>query len=97
MTAGLPAILRQREVNAMLDDAKLTRDWPDCQEKLDAASRQVRMALYKRVLHEISDEERDTILDILRPHCPEIFYSGPTGEPTANGLIESHPSALAEC
>ena len=30
----------------MLDDAKLTRDWPDCEEKLDEASRQAHIAIY---------------------------------------------------
>lgn len=73
MTNSLHDILRQREVRAMLDDAKLIRDWPDGREKVDEASRQAHMALFKRALQGISDEERDCILEILRPCCPDLF------------------------
>jgi hypothetical protein len=72
-SSGLHDTLRRNEVEMLVHNARLTRDWPDCQEKLDEASRQAHMALYKHALQEISDEERDCILEILRPCCPDLF------------------------
>ncbi|MGA2035554.1 MAG: hypothetical protein ABSG68_25170 [Thermoguttaceae bacterium] len=46
-------------------------------EDVYSTGRQAHMVLYKRALQEISDEQRDQILEILRPYCDEIFYSGP--------------------
>ncbi len=80
MAASLRTILRQREVSAMLDAATLTGGWPNSEERCEEAQRQVRRAMYKAALEQITDQERDHILEILRPHCPEIFCPGPTGE-----------------
>lgn len=69
----LSAIVRGNEVQTLLRNARLTRDWPDSQQKRQEADRQVRMAMSKAALDQISDEERDRILEILRPCCPELF------------------------
>ena len=79
-TGDLSAVLHRNNFETMLYNARITHDWPDCQQKLDEASRQAHAALYRHALQEISDEERDMILDVLRPHCPEIFYVGSTNE-----------------
>jgi hypothetical protein len=69
----LSAIVRGNEVETLLHNARLTRDWPDSQQRSQEANRQVRMAMYKAALGQISDEERDRILEILRRCCPELF------------------------
>jgi hypothetical protein len=73
----LSAVLHHNNFETMLRNARITRNWPDCREKVAEASRQAHMALYERALQEISDEQRDQILEILRPYCDEIFYSVP--------------------
>ncbi len=72
---ALSAIVRRNEVETMLQNARLTRDWPDGDEQRGEAERQVRMAMYRSALGQISDEERERILTILRPCCPEICVS----------------------
>jgi len=59
----------------MLRNARLTRNWPECDERVEEAKRQVRMAMYRNGLGQISVEERDLIVSILRPCCPDIFTS----------------------
>jgi hypothetical protein len=71
----ISAIVRRNEVEAMLGNARLTRDWPMGEEKRAEAERQVRMAMYRSALGQISHEERDCILAILRPCCPDLFAS----------------------
>lgn len=82
-------ILRHNDVETALRNARLTRDWPDGEEKRAEAERQLRMAMYRSALGQISDQERDRILAILRPCCPELFsgdYSPTTVRP--DGLID---------
>jgi hypothetical protein len=71
----LSAIVRRIEAEAMLQSARLTRDWPNGEEKRAEAERQVRMAMYRSALGQIFDEEREHILAILRPCCPDLFTS----------------------
>ena len=71
----ISAIVRRNEVEAMRGNARLTRDWPMGEEKRAEAERQVRMVMYRSALGRISHEERDCILAILRPSCPELFAS----------------------
>ena len=69
----LSATLRRNEVETLLRNARLTRDWPDSEVKCEQAKRQVLQAMYQAGLGQISDEERNRILEILRPCCPELF------------------------
>ena len=69
----LSAIVRSNEVETLLRNARLTRDWPDSDQKFQEANRLVRIAMYKAALGQVSGEERDRILEILRPCCPELF------------------------
>jgi len=71
----------------MFYNARLTRDWPMEEEKRAEAERQVRMAMYRSALGQISHEERDCILAILRPCCPEIFSVEPPPAVRPDGFI----------
>jgi hypothetical protein len=85
---SLATILRQNDVETMLQNARLTRDWPDREENRAEAERQVRMAMYRSALGQISSEERDRILDTLRPCCPEVFCVDPAPAIRPDGLID---------
>jgi hypothetical protein len=76
----LSATLRQREVEAMLDNAKLTHDAPEGPEKAEEAKRLVRTAMYKFALSQITEEEKQRLLTILRPCCPDVFVTPPPTE-----------------
>ena len=52
---SLPNAIRQRESRAMLDNARLTRKAPDSPEKAAEAKRQVRAAMYKFALDQITE------------------------------------------
>jgi hypothetical protein len=69
----LSALVRRNDVETTLRNAHLTRDWPNAEEQRPEAERQVRMAMYRSALGQISREERDRILDILRPCFPDFF------------------------
>jgi hypothetical protein len=71
------AMVRQHDVETMLHNARLTRDWPIDEERRAEAERQVRMTMYDRALGEISEDVAREILDILRPCCPDIFCGDP--------------------
>jgi hypothetical protein len=68
-------VLRQREVQVIIENAMLTRERPDSIERTEEARRRVRMAMYYAALGQITHEEKKRILDILRPCCPEIFFT----------------------
>ena len=80
MEKELSALLRRPEVKVMLDNAMLTRNALGDPKQSIEARRQIRMTMYKHALGQITDEERQRILNILRPCCPEIFYTAPTTE-----------------
>jgi len=80
----LSSIVRHTEVDAMLQCARLTRDWPDAAEKCPEAERQIRMAMYRRALGEISDEERNSILSLLAPCCPDLFVAAMPHHPPSD-------------
>ncbi len=75
LSEGLPTIIRQRTVATAIENARLTRDYPGCLEKVEEARRQVRFAMYDCALGHLTLEERDEILAVLKPCCPEIFVS----------------------
>lgn len=92
----LTAIVRRSEVENMLQNARLTRDWPILQEQRTEAERQVRMVMYRAALGEITEEERRQIFDILRPCCPDLFVTPPSAclrSPDARPLA-GQPSCL---
>ena len=84
----LSAIVRRNDMETMLENARLTRDWPDGQEKYAEAERQVRMAMYERALGGISGDATREILDILRPCCPGVFCVEPAPAIRPDGLID---------
>jgi hypothetical protein len=77
MSVDLPAILRQRDVRTMLDSASLIRESRDGQQRAEQAKQLVFAAMYRFALGQISEAERQRILDVLRPCCPEVFFSPP--------------------
>lgn len=72
---SLAAAVRRHEVETMLHNARLTRDWPIAEDRYAEASRQARMAMYRSALGQISQDERDRVLDILRPCCLDLLTS----------------------
>ena len=73
MAESLADILREREVATMIENATITRRWSDVQEKVQEARRQTYVAMYECALGRITMHERDQILAILKPCCPELF------------------------
>ncbi len=60
-----------------MGNARLTAGTADGPERTGEARRQVRMVLYASALGQITREEREEILAILRPCCPEVFSFAP--------------------
>jgi hypothetical protein len=73
-------VLRQREVEVIIENAVLTRERPDSIERTEEARRRVRMAMYYAALGQLTQEEKGRILAILRPCCPELFFSPPISD-----------------
>ena len=97
MTPELFTIVRRNEVEAMLHNARLTRDWPNGEQKRAEAARQVRMVMYRFALEQIKDEERRQILEILSPCCPDMFSMQPPIEhqqPASSAL--NHETSLPD-
>jgi hypothetical protein len=70
----LSAILRRNEVETLLHNAHLLRDWPDRKQKAEEAQRLIRTAMYEAALGRITNDVKQEILTILYPLCPDIFY-----------------------
>ena len=96
MSLSLHEVLRQNDVETMLRNARITAQCHDGVEKRQEAVRQVHLAMYRAGLSQITAEEREQILTIVRPCCPEVFIEYPTekdrvpefgvpGEPLAIG------------
>ena len=64
----------------LLHNAGVTRHWPDGEEKRQEAERQVHHTMYEAALGCITEQEREQILEILRPSCPELFTPLPPSE-----------------
>lgn len=62
----------------MFDNATLTRNASDSLDQAKEAERQIRMAMYKSALGQITEQEKQHILDILHPCCPEVFFTPPS-------------------
>ena len=65
----------------MLRNARITAHWDDGPVKAEEAIRQVHLAMYRSALGLITEDEREQILTVLRPCCPEVFVSLPVEEP----------------
>jgi len=77
-------ILRHNEAQAFICNAEIVRAAPDSPEKTDAATRQIHWAMYRAALGQITREERNRILSILGPCCPELFaYVPPLPSPVS--------------
>jgi hypothetical protein len=68
----------------MLTNAGLTAATDDTAERAEEAQRQIHLAMCASVLGRITEGERQRILAILRPCCPDIFFTHPP--------IDEHPS-----
>lgn len=62
---SLRAILHGRRTAALIADAELIRDAPECHDRDDEAHRAIREAMLLFTLRKITRAERDCILDIL--------------------------------
>ena len=82
----------------MLDCAALVRAQPACQERTEAAERLVRAAMFKFALREITEDERQRILETLEPLCPELFTASVAAQGRRSALqtLGNEPG-LAEC
>jgi hypothetical protein len=69
----LSKLLRRRLAEAMIDNARLTRQHPESPERSTEARRQFYQAMYEFALGHITREERRQILELLEPCCPEVF------------------------
>lgn len=87
---SLSAIIRRNDVEMTLRNARLTADWPDGDEKRAEAERQLRMAMYRAALGQISGNERDRIVAILRPCCAELCHTEPPPQEQAPELLPVH-------
>ena len=82
--AELPSLLRHNEWQVMLRNAHLICASPDSLERTTAARELIYRAMYKAALKQITDDERRQLLTILRPCCPDLFYTtmtSPDGPP----------------
>ena len=78
MESDLSAVLRHAEVKAIFNNANLIRNSADSPDQAAEAERQIRMAMYKFALGQMTQEEKQQILGILQPCCPEIFFTPPS-------------------
>ncbi|MGA2796871.1 MAG: hypothetical protein ABSE63_04780 [Thermoguttaceae bacterium] len=93
----MSAVLRHAEVKAIFNNANLIRNSSESLYQAAEAERQILMAMYKFALGQITQEEKQQILDVLRPCCPEIFFTPPHAtdeqQPALSGL-EDQPHHL---
>jgi len=61
----------------MLRNAHVTAQSDGGPERKHEAIRQVHLAMYRFALGQITEDERQRLLSILRPCCPEVFVSPP--------------------
>jgi hypothetical protein len=74
----------------MLKNARLTvarSDDPECAQE---AERQIHQTMYRFALGQITGQERERILSLLRPCCPGIFF-----RPRA--VDDKHAASAAPC
>jgi len=86
MSLTLHEVLRHNDVETMLRNARITAQCHDGSERRLEAVRQVHLAMYRAGLCQITVEEREQILEILRPYCPEVFIPCPAGKDPVLGL-----------
>ena len=78
----------------MLHNARITAGCDDAEARRKEAIRQVHVAMYRAGLSQITAEEREQILMILRPCCPEAFIACPAEKDPVLGLgIPEEPVA----
>lgn len=79
----------------MLSDAELIRDYPEGDERMAEAARQIRAAMLEHTLGRISFEEQKQIIDILafalpKPDPPKKSRSLPPDGESPDETVESH-------
>jgi hypothetical protein len=72
----LSALLRQNEIDMLMRNAYQTVDYPDGPERVEAAARQIRRALYEAALGRLTPEEKLRLIAILQPCCRDEPDSG---------------------
>lgn len=77
LPVSLHEILRHNDVETMLHNARITAECADAEERRKEAIRQVHVAMYRAGLSQITAEEREQILALLRSCCPEVFVTCP--------------------
>ena len=86
LSLSLHEVLRHNDVETMLRNARITAQCDDGAEKRQEAVRQVHLAMYRAGLSQITAEEREQILEILRPCYPEVFIACPAEKDPVLGL-----------
>ena len=77
-------------METVLGNARLTACSADSRERTEQARRQVRMVLYESALGQITREEREEILAVLRPCCPDMFSFAPArDDPSAPAFLDN--------
>jgi hypothetical protein len=85
MGTDLHSLIRHHEIEVMLEIAAIVRESPDGPAKEEEAQRLIYAAMYRFALGQITEEERKRILDLLRPCCPDMFFSPPAGDAYSPG------------
>lgn len=70
MTESLTSLLRQRSIENLFSDAELIRDWPEGEQRLAAAKRLIRSAMYRTAVGEIAERDRSAIFALLEFALP---------------------------
>ena len=77
-------LLRRNEAQTFIRNAQIVRGYPACEQKVQAAREQIHRAMYRSALGYITLDERDCILSILAPCCPDVFsFESGQGNPYA--------------
>jgi cell pole-organizing protein PopZ len=70
---SLAELVRQRRAATTNEVARLIAAFPDPDQRHREARREIHMAMIDHALGRLTDAERDRILVVLRPSCPDVF------------------------
>jgi hypothetical protein len=70
---NLREIVRRHRAEAMIETARLISTFQESDDRRREARFQVYQAMYESALGRLTDAERQLILEILRPCCPDVF------------------------
>ncbi len=73
----LKELVRHRRAATTIELAGLIAVFPDVDQRYQEARREIYMLMVDYALGRLTDAERDRVLDILRPACPELFATPP--------------------